>query len=242
MRAGSEAGPVGRALAWIGGGAFIASLAVFVWSYAVPFGTTSTAWSFSVASTVWPAAVDLALFSAFALHHSIMARPSAKHWLMTHIPAALERTLYVWISSVLFALTCLLWQEIPAEVYSFTATGRAVALLIQLTGVGIIVRAAGVIDPLDLAGIRQATGTERPARFQVIGPYRVVRHPIYLGWMLVTFGAPTMTATRLWFAIVSSAYLALAIPFEERSLLAAFGAEYRAYQARVRSRLIPRVW
>jgi protein-S-isoprenylcysteine O-methyltransferase Ste14 len=73
----------------------------------------------------------------------------------------------------------------------------------------------------------------------VIGPYHLVRHPIYLGWALMTFGAPTMTGTRLAFAVISTAYLALAVPFEERSLVEAFGDEYLEYQRRVRWRMIP---
>ena len=76
----------------------------------------------------------------------------------------------------------------------------------------------------------------------MIGPYHVVRHPIYLGWVLMTFGAPDMTATRLTFAAVSSAYLAIAVPFEERSLVDTFGEEYVAYAKRVRWRMIPGIY
>ena len=76
----------------------------------------------------------------------------------------------------------------------------------------------------------------------MIGPYRWVRHPIYLGWLLLVFGVPHMTATRLAFAAISSAYLVVAIPFEERSLVETFGDEYRRYQQAVRWRLVPGVW
>jgi methanethiol S-methyltransferase len=242
MRAPSAAGPLGRALAWLGGAAFIASLSVFAWSYAVRFGRPPPRVPAALADIAWPAAWDLLLFSAFALHHSVMARSGAKRWLMARIPPNLERSVYVWVSSMLFALTCVLWRTVPVELYALTAAEHALAVLVQLTGVWVTLRAAAIIDPLDLAGIRQALGTQQPARFQVIGPYHLVRHPIYLGWVLITFGTPTMTGTRLWFAVVSSAYLALAVPFEERSLLETFGEEYKAYQTRVRWRMIPGIY
>jgi len=99
-----------------------------------------------------------------------------------------------------------------------------------------------VIDGLQLAGIRQALGNSISERFKVVGPYRLVRHPIYLGWMLMVFAVPDMTWTRFVFAAVSSAYLIVAIPFEERSLVAVFGDEYVEYQRRVRWRVLPGLW
>jgi len=92
---------------------------------------------------------------------------------------------------------------------------------------------------LDLAGVRQATGGHRSARLHADGLYAVVRHPIYLAWTLLVFGAPHMTATRFSFACVSTIYLIVAIPFEERSLVREFRDEYVAYQRHVRWRMIP---
>ena len=116
---------------------------------------------------------------------------------------------------------------------------KGACLALQAAGVWLTLRSAGVIDPLELAGIRQVLGTVRPPTFKVFGPYHLVRHPIYLGWALMTFGTPRMTGTRLSFAVISTAYLMLAIPFEERSLVEGFGDEYRAYQRTVRWRMIP---
>ena len=99
-----------------------------------------------------------------------------------------------------------------------------------------------MLDPLELAGIRQAAGDTRAVAFKIVGPYHVVRHPIYLGWLLIVFGVPEMTWTRFEFAVVSSAYLVIAIPFEERSLVDTYGETYRAYQRDVRWRLVPGVW
>ena len=108
-----------------------------------------------------------------------------------------------------------------------------------MAGLWLIARSVGVIDPLELAGIRAST---RPAGLQVRGPYRLVRHPLYLGWALMVFGAATMTADRLVFAVMTTIYLVVAIPWEERSLDRAFGDEYHRYKARVRWRLIPYIY
>ena len=238
MQVPAAAGPAGRLMAWLGGGAFVASLATFGWCYAVRFGVTNASGDGTGTALAW----NLGLFSTFALHHSVMARSGAKRWLARHLPPRLERSLYVWIASALFALTCLRWQEIPVVLYSATGGWMYACFGVQLLGVWLTIRAAGIIDVLDLAGIRQAEGRTRPAVFQVIGPYHLVRHPIYLGWALMTFGTPAMTGTRLAFAAISTCYLAAAIPFEERSLVEEFGDEYRAYQRRVRWRMIPGVY
>jgi protein-S-isoprenylcysteine O-methyltransferase Ste14 len=222
-------------VAWLGGAAFVASMAFCGYSYLGPFGRVAAAGT----SVFWPVAVDVVLFSVFAVHHSVMARTGAKRRITRHVPPALERTAYVWLGSLLLALTCWFWQPVPGLVYALSGSLRPAGWILQLIGVWLTLRSAGVIDIWELSGIRQATGTARPARFKVIGPYHVVRHPIYLGWMLMTFGAPEMTATRLTFAAVSSAYLAIAVPFEERSLVDAFGAEYVAYTKQVRWRMIP---
>jgi protein-S-isoprenylcysteine O-methyltransferase Ste14 len=239
MHVHARAGLVGRIMAWLGGGAFVASLSVFAWCYAVRFSRTGTG---PAGGSAAPIAWNLGLFTVFALHHSVMARSGVKRWLTRALPAVLERSAYVWIASALFAWTCLAWQEIPGLLYRLDAPWKYGGMALQLAGVWVTLRSAGVIDVLDLAGIRQAMGWRFTPTFKVIGPYHLVRHPIYLGWVLITFGSPTMTATRLSFAIISTAYLAAAIPFEERSLVETFGDEYRRYQGRVRWRMVPWVY
>jgi protein-S-isoprenylcysteine O-methyltransferase Ste14 len=168
-----------------------------------------------------------------------MARSGAKRWLVRRVPAALERSLYVWLSSALFLATCAWWREIPVILYDVPWPWKGASRALQAWGVWLTLRSAGVIDPLELAGIRQVIGHVRPPAFKVIGPYRLVRHPIYFGWALMTFGTPLMTGTRLSFAIISTAYLMVAVPFEERSLVETFGDEYRDYQRQVRWRMVP---
>jgi protein-S-isoprenylcysteine O-methyltransferase Ste14 len=187
-------------------------------------------------------AINVGLFALFALHHSVLARPGVKRRLVMIVPVAMERSLYVWVASVLLVLMCAAWQPLPGVVYRIDGAAAAALHLIQFLGVLLTIRGAGVIHPLELAGIRQTSAPAAAGGLKIVGPFRWVRHPIYLGWMLMVFAAPNLTVNRLLFAGISSAYLILAIPWEETSLVAAHGDHYRAYQAKVRWRVIPGVW
>lgn len=224
-------------LAWLGGGCFVASLVYFAWVFYVRFGVVEPD-----GPVIAPILIDLALFTAFALHHSVLARSGAKRWLIRRLPPHLERSSYVWVASLLFIAVCALWRDVPGAFYDHAGLSAVPHWIVVAAGVWLTARSAGVIDPLDLAGIRQASGHSAPPRFRVVGPYHWVRHPIYLGWLLLVFGVPHMTGTRLTFAVISSAYLVVAIPFEERSLIESFGDDYRRYQQAVRWRLVPGVW
>ena len=224
-------------LGWLGGGCVGASLAYFACTFYVRFGRIQAA-----GPVVPPLLVNLSLFGAFALHHSVLARSGAKRWITRHVPPHLERSLYVWVASLLFIAVCALWQDVPGALYRHAGPSAVPHWLAVVAGVWLTARSTAIIDPLELAGIRQADGTAAPPCFRVVGPYHWVRHPIYLGWLLLVFAVPHMTATRLAFAVISSAYLVVAIPFEERSLVEVFGDEYRRYREVVRWRLIPGVW
>ena len=104
-------------------------------------------------------------------------------------------------------------------------------------------RGSARLDVLDLAGVRAVSPAPVPhVPLQTHGVYGFVRHPVYFAWVLMVVGTPHMTMTRLTFAVISTTYLAIAIPFEERGLLDVFGSEYRDYQKRVRWRIIPGVY
>jgi protein-S-isoprenylcysteine O-methyltransferase Ste14 len=225
-------------LAWAGGAAFVASLLYLVYFYVVTLGDPSGDPSARWANT----AVNIALFSAFALHHSALARTGAKAWVTRVIPSRLERTAYVWTASLLTVLMCLAWQPVAGRVYTVEGWIRLPFWSIQALGVLLTVRAARAVSALELAGIRQAARRTGSSELKVVGPFRLVRHPIYLGWVLMVVATPAMTANRLLFAAISSLYLILAIPWEERSLVEGHGDRYRDYQQRVRWRLIPGLW
>lgn len=226
-------------MAWTGGLVFVASLAWFLYFYTVVLGRPADG-DIALAPHL---AVDLLLFGAFGAHHSLFARERVKHWMARAVPPALERSLFVWVASALFALVCLAWQPVPGGVlYHLTGWTAGPARLAQLAGLALTIRTAGLLDVLELAGIRQARGQALPARMTTAGPYRWVRHPLYLGWLLFVFGVPVMTADRLAFALASAAYLAIGIPFEERSLEVALGEPYRAYRRGVRWRIVPFVY
>ncbi len=227
--------PAARLFVWLGGGLFVLSLAVGAWAYATRFDAASGGGAAALA-------FDAALVSVFALHHSLFARETVKRRL-TFIPAPLVRSVYVWIASALFIAVCVWWQPIGGELYDVGGVRSVAHAAVQLAGVALIVRSVARIDALELAGIRNAVGhADRREPLQVSGPYRFVRHPLYLGWMLVVFGAAHMTADRLAFAALTSAYLCLAIPFEERSLTGSFGNDYVRYTRAVRWRIVPYIY
>lgn len=238
-------------MAWAGAAVFAAALVYFLLSYAIRFGVV-------VWGTPDPAAVafNVTLFSVFALHHSVFARERIRARVMRHVPAGLERSIYVWLASLLFVAVCALWQPVAGVVWHFEGAVEWLLRIGQFIGISLSVRAAAIIDVFDLAGVRQVTHagrtlsgrpgavarptvTAHPAEFKVAGPYALVRHPIYLGWFLIVFCVSTMTATRMVFAVISSVYVLIAIPFEERSLRASSGGAYDQYIARVRWRVLP---
>jgi protein-S-isoprenylcysteine O-methyltransferase Ste14 len=221
-----------RVFVWAGGAMFVTSLAICAGWYLFVLGRSApwTGWQ--------PVAVDAVLFSVFALHHSLLAREPVKRSLAA-IPRRLLRSVYVWSASLLLALVCGLWQTIGCDLYAASGARSVAHAAVQLAGLWLIVRSVARIDPLELAGIRIAT---RVSSLQIGGPYRLVRHPLYLGWIIVVFGAAHMTGDRLAFAAISALYLVMAVPWEERSLLQSFGEDYARYQQRVRWRILPYVY
>ena len=227
-----------RLFAWTGALLFLLSLLSFALVYGWRLRTPAPGDPLAA----WPDALaNLILFTVFALHHSIMARTGAKARLTRLVSPDLERSVYVWIASLLFLAVCWLWQPLPGVIWHLNGVAAWVLSAIQLIGVLLTLRAARVVGVWELAGVKQPDLT-KPIEFRVEGPFAIVRHPIYLGWVLMVFATPAMTTSRLLFAVVSTAYLIAAIPWEEASLLKAFPEKYAAYQRQMRWRLIPGVW
>ena len=236
MRRGAEI------VAWLGGLLFVIALGFFLYAYLVTYGETPPASAQVRPSTALQ--TNLALFSLFAAHHSLLARVRFKAWIARLVPPDLERSTYVWVASLLFVLTCAAWRRTGVETYSVGGIAAGILFVVQASGVLLIVQSVRRLDHLAIAGIRQVqpiTGQSQ-APLQIRGVYRIVRHPLYLGWMLFVFGAPHMTFDRLSFAAISSAYLLVAIPWEERSLLREFGAQYETYRRAVRWRVVPWIY
>jgi protein-S-isoprenylcysteine O-methyltransferase Ste14 len=232
-----------RAFAWSGAALFAAALVYFVFSYAVTFAEIVT-------GRVVPGAIaiNLALFSAFALHHSIFARDAARAFIARTVSPALERSVYVWVASLMLIGVCYAWRPVAGVAWQIPAPWSWPIVAVQLAGMWLSLRGAAVIDAFDLAGVRQVLSPKpqipnpKSQEFKTDGPYGWVRHPIYLGWVLLVFGVGTMTMTRLVFAVVSSVYLLIAIPFEERTLRAHSKGAYDDYIRRVPWKLIPRFY
>jgi len=223
------------ATAWGGAAAFVVSLAYFLYAYLVRFGVMAVDTGF------WrPTLTDIALFSAFALHHSLFARTPLRAWVGTVASPVLERSLYTWVASAMFAAVCWWWMLVPGQVYRLEGYWLWLGWGVQAAGLLLTVAASRALDVLDLAGVRPVlTAHAAHVPLKTSGVFAIVRHPLYLGWALLTFGAPEMTATRALFAVVSNAYLALAIPWEERALVRTFGAEYESYRLKTRWRMLP---
>lgn len=178
---------------------------------------------------------NTALFTLFAVHHSLFARTRIKNWVRARAGADGERTVYVWAASLLLLVVMFGWRPVGHAIYRAPDWLRPLLVLLQASGIGLILLAARVIDALELAGLRRPTD----GRLDVRGPYRLVRHPIYLGFLLVVWSAPVLTGDRACFAALSTLYLLIAIPLEERSIQRGSGAAYAAYQQAVRWRLMP---
>jgi methanethiol S-methyltransferase len=232
------------AFAWTGALLFGASLIVFLHAFLVSFGRPAPP-----GPALRDVAVNVLLFSAFALHHSLLARTRAKALVARLVPSELERSLYVWTASLLFILVCLLWRPLPGELYALNGPVAVAFHGIQAGAIVMTLRASSLIGTADLAGLRPGGGGSLTpdhdaghVPLRTTGLYGFVRHPLYFAWFLFVFSAPHMTVTRLAFAIVSSAYLAVAIPWEERGLLEVFGDRYREYRRNVRWRMLPGVY
>lgn len=226
-------------VAWTGGLVFVISLAYFLYSYLFRFGA-----AVPDAPRLPRVAVDALLFSLFALHHSLFARTPFKARVRRTIPPALERSLYTWIASLLFIGVCWWWRPVPGVLYRLPDPWRWFAWAAQGSGAFLTVAGARALDVLDLAGVRDVLRARTGAPpvhvpLSTSGVFGIVRHPLYFGWALLVCCAPDMTATRAVFAIVSSAYVAIAITWEERGLVDTFGADYARYRRRVKWRMIP---
>lgn len=180
-------------------------------------------------------AINLFLLSIFALQHSIMARPSFKKAWTKIVPEPVERSTYVLFSSAALILLFALWEPIGGTIWN-VENPTAVAILYGMFGFGwvLVLVSTFLIDHFDLFGLRQVwlffRGKEYThLPFATPGPYKLIRHPLYMGWFFAFWSTPTMTVAHFLFAVVTTIYILLAIQFEERDLKKFLGQAYVDY-------------
>lgn len=228
-------------------------------AYAVFFGTFVYAAGF-VGDILVPKSIDsipqvpfgealltnIVLLGIFAVQHTVMARPEFKRWLTRFVPKPAERSTYVLLASLALIALFAFWQPMGGVIWDVeNPTARAALYGLFACGWGTVLVTTWLINHFDLFGLRQVWLYLRrkeytPLRFVTPGPYKLVRHPMYIGWFLAFWATPTMTAAHLVFAIATTVYILIAIWFEERDLVKEHGRNYVDYRRRV-PMLIPRL-
>jgi protein-S-isoprenylcysteine O-methyltransferase Ste14 len=184
-------------------------------------------------------AIDLGLLALFAVQHSVMARPAFKRMWTRIVAPELERPIYVLASSLCLIAMFALWQPLGGVIWDLeSSAARGVVYGLFAFGWGLVLLTTFLINHFDLFGLRQVWFAlrgqpYRSLRFVEPGPYKLVRHPLYVGWLFAFWATPTMTGAHLVFAILTTAYILVAIQLEERDLLTEHGARYASYRQRV---------
>ena len=243
----TRSNPIGRIVAFSYG--IVAYFVFFVtFLYAIGFvsglAVPKTIDSGAAGPATEAAIANLILLSIFAVQHSVMARRQFKEWWTQFVPKSVERSTYVLFSSLALALLLWQWRPIPTVLWQIDDPQIAMAVsAVSLLGFLIALTSTFLINHFELFGLHQVannlTGRSMPApRFRTPLYYKFVRHPLYLGFIIAFWAAPTMTIGHLLFAAVTTAYIFVGILLEERDLIELFGDEYRRYRERV-SMLVP---
>jgi methanethiol S-methyltransferase len=238
---------IGKLVAFLYG---LAAYVVFFFTflYAIGFVTRlvvpKTIDSGAVAPLTESLAINILLMSLFAMQHSVMARRQFKQWWTQYVPKPVERSTYVLLASLALVLLFWQWRPIPTVVWQIADPQVALAITgLSFVGWLLVLTSTFLINHFELFGLHQVAnnlvGRSMPAlRFKTPVLYEVVRHPIYLGFIIAFWAAPVMTVGHLLFAAVTTAYIFVGIFLEERDLVELFGDEYRRYKERV-AMLVP---
>ncbi|MDX2152913.1 MAG: hypothetical protein SFV54_19380 [Bryobacteraceae bacterium] len=183
--------------------------------------------------------VNASLLGLFAIQHTVMARRGFKTWIKSVLPAAIERSTFVFVASAILFGTFWFWEPMPDAVWAIESPVAAAAVSgLYWLGWAVVLLASFLINHFDLFGLRQVTlalknQSYKPLPFRMTFLYRFVRHPLLLGFVIAFWSAPVMSEGRLLFAILSTAYILVGIQFEERDLAREHGETYRRYQRQV---------
>jgi protein-S-isoprenylcysteine O-methyltransferase Ste14 len=183
--------------------------------------------------------IDILLMGLFAIQHSVMARKGFKRWWTQFVSPAVERATYVLAATLALMLLLWQWRPIPTIVWETTDPMAVIALIgLSLTGWLIVLASTFMINHFELFGLHQVVNhlmrrEMGEVRFKTPMLYKLVRHPIYLGFIIAFWATPVMTAGHLLFAAVTTAYIFVGIMLEERDLVDQFGDQYRSYRERV---------
>lgn len=189
--------------------------------------------------------INIGLLGLFAIQHSVMARPAFKRAWTKVLPKLLERSTYVLFSSIALILLFIFWQPMGGIVWDIeNTTGRILLYTLFALGWGLILAATFAINHFDLFGLRQSWLYLRsleytPLEFNLPLMYKIVRHPLYVGWFIAFWATPTMSVAHFLFATVASAYILIAIGWEEKDLCD-IHPEYEQYRQQT-PMLIPKI-
>ena len=184
-------------------------------------------------------AINLAVLGVFALQHSVMARPAFKRWWTKIVPAEIERSTYVLFATAALALVVWQWRPLPQLVWSVGNPAVAsVIVVVSWLGWALLLTSTFLISHFQLFGLSQGFAKligRKPEDPPFTTPlfYKIMRHPLYAGFIIAFWAAPQMSVGHLLFAAATTAYILIGIFFEERDLVAHFGDRYRSYRAQV---------
>ena len=217
--------------------AFFATLLMFMgWMLGIGLGVVMPLDAPATAPLGQALLVDLMLVALFGLQHSVMARPAFKAWWTRYLPQPLERSVYVLASSLALYVLMAFWQPLGGVVWSADSMAGQVAFYAgHALGWVVLFLATFLINHFDLFGLRQVwlyfQGKKyEQIKFRLPLFYRYARHPLYFGFLIAFWAAPTMTVTHLLFALLTTGYILTAIQLEERDLVVQYGDAYRNYK------------